>query len=273
MHPPEFDLELRSHPPTRGNGRGNGNGRKPPLLFIHGGYCDGWCWDPHFLPWFAQQGYAAHALSLRGHGASGGHETLFIASLDDYAADVEHIASRLPAAPVLIGHSMGAAIVERLMATRPVRAAALISPVPPAGLLALAARLATERPDYLLQMSQFDPTRLSAHVLETLRPFYFSDDVDPAILGEATRHLGVESPRALLDLALRLHWQLPERGGAPVLVLGVEGDRICTPEEVRATAHHHGVEATILPGLAHMLMLERRWEAPARALLRWLATL
>ncbi len=273
MHAPEFELELRSHPPSRGNGRGNGNGRKPPLLFIHGGYCDGWCWDPYFLPWFAQRGYAAHALSLRGHGGSGGHETLFIAGLDDYAADVEHVASRLPAAPVLIGHSMGAAIVERLMATRPVRAAALVSPVPPAGLLALAGRLATERPDYLLQMSQLDPTRLSVHVLETLRPFYFSDDVDPAILAEASRHLGIESPRALIDLSLRLHWQLPERGGAPVFVLGAEGDRICTPDEVRATAQHHGVGATILPGLAHMLMLERQWEDPARALLRWLAKL
>jgi hypothetical protein len=74
---------------------------------------------------------------------------------------------------------MGAAVVERLMATRPVRAAALLAPVPPAGLLVLAARLATESPDYLLQMSRFDPTRLSAHVQETLRPFYFSDDVEP----------------------------------------------------------------------------------------------
>jgi pimeloyl-ACP methyl ester carboxylesterase len=270
MLPTEFDLELRSRTPSRGNGR---NGSKPPLLFIHGGYCDSWCWDPYFLPWFAERGYATHALSLRGHGTSGGHETLFIAGLDDYAADVEHVASRLPTAPVLIGHSMGAAIVERLMATRPVRAAALLSPVPPAGLLTLAARLATERPDYLLQMSQFDPTRLSTHVLDTLRPYYFSDDVDPTILAEATRHLGIESPRALIDLSLRLHWQLPERGDAPVLVLGAEGDRICTPDEVRATAHHHGVEAAILPGLAHMLMLERRWEQPARALLRWLATL
>ncbi len=270
MLPAEFDLELRSRTPPRGNGR---NGSKPPLLFIHGGYCDGWCWDPYFLPWFAERGYAAHALSLRGHGGSGGHETLFIAGLDDYAADVEHVASRLPTAPVLIGHSMGAAIVERMMATRPVRAAALLSPVPPAGLLTLAARLATERPDYLLQMSQFDPTRLSTHVLDTLRPYYFSDDVDPTILAEATRHLGIESPRALIDLSLRLHWQLPERGGAPVLVLGAEGDRICTPDEVRATAHHHGVDAAILPGLAHMLMLERQWEQPARALLRWLATL
>ena len=216
---------------------------------------------------------AAHALSLRGHGESGGHESLIVAGLDDYAADVEHVVSRLPSAPVLIGHSMGAAVVERLLATRPVRAAVLLAPVPPAGLVGIAARLAAERPDTLLHMMQFDPTRMSSHVLETLRPYYFSDDVDAAILAEATRHLGIESPRVLLDLALRLHWQLPERGSSPVLVMGAEGDRICTPDDVRATARHHGVDAAILPGLAHMLMLERGWETPARELARWLETL
>jgi non-heme chloroperoxidase len=270
MLPPEHRLEVRSRLPTRGNG---GNGRKPPLLFVHGGYCDSWCWEPYFLPFFAAKGYAAHAVSLRGHGASGGRETLFVAGLDDYAGDVERIASTLSAPPVLIGHSMGAAVVERLMGVHPIRAAVLIAPVPPAGLLPMATRLATQRPDYLLQMSQLDPTRLNGGVLEVLRPYYFSDDVDPDILLEAVRHLGGESPRALLDLSLRLHWQLPERGGIPLLVLGATGDRICTPEEVVATGRHHGVEADILPGLAHMLMLDRDWAEPARHLLRWLATI
>lgn len=270
MLPPEPQLELRSHAPPGTRGRNGGNGRKPPLLFVHGGYCDSWCWEPYFLPWFAGKGYAAHALSLRGHGGSGGHSTLFIAGLDDYAADVEAIIARLPAPPVLIGHSMGAAVIERLVATRPVRAAALMAPVPPAGLMTLAARLATERPDYMMQLSQFDPSRMSAHVMEALRPFYFSDDVEPSVLAEATRHLGVESPRALLDLSLRLHWQLPERDGIPVFVMGADGDRICTPNDVRATARHHGVDASIVPGLAHMMMLERRWQVPAQALLKWL---
>ncbi len=269
MLPIEPNLEVRSCLPPRTNG----NGRKPPLLFVHGGYCDGWCWAPHFLPWFAEHGYAAYAVSLRGHGASRGHETLFITGLDDFAADVEHVMAGLASAPVLIGHSMGAAIVERLLATRPVRAAALLSPVPPAGLLPMAARLAAERPDYLLHLSHFDPARLSRHVLDTLRPYYFSDDVAPEILAEATAHLCVESPRVLLDLSLRVHWQLPERNVVPLFVLGAEGDRIATPDDVHATARHHGVEATIVPGLAHMLMLERKWEMPARPLLRWLATL
>jgi non-heme chloroperoxidase len=273
MLPTELRIEVRSRVPARASGKNGGNGRKPPLLFVHGGYCDGWCWEPHFLPWFAAQGYAAHALSLRGHGASGGHGSLFVAGLDDYASDVERVIAQLSAAPVLIGHSMGAAIVERLLATRPVRAAALIAPIPPAGLMTMAARLATERPDYLMQMAQLDPSRLSGKMLGALQPFYFSKDVAPEILAEAARHLGAESPRVLLDLALRLHWQLPERGGVPVMVMGAEGDRICTPEEVRATARHHGVDPVIVPGLAHMLMLERQWERPARVLGEWLATL
>jgi pimeloyl-ACP methyl ester carboxylesterase len=174
---------------------------------------------------------------------------------------------------VLVGHSMGAAIIERMLATRPVRAAALISPVPPSGLLPMAARLAAESPEQLFRLAQFDPARLSTHVLDALRPFYFGNDVAPEILAEATRHMCTESPRVLLDLSLRLHWQLPERGGVPLLVLGADGDRISTPDDVRATAQHHGVEATLVPGLAHMLMLEPEWEKPARELLRWLQTL
>jgi alpha-beta hydrolase superfamily lysophospholipase len=58
-----------------------------------------------------------------------------------------------------------------------------------------------------------------------------------------------------------------------VFVLGAEEDLICTPEDVRATARHHNVEATILPGLAHLLMLEPQWQTVATALEAWLSTL
>ncbi len=109
--------------------------------------------------------------------------------------------------------------------------------------------------------------------LEALRPFYFSDRVEPAMLAEAVRHLSAESPRAILDLSLRLHWIRPERNGAHLMVIGAEGDRICTPADLAATARHHGVEATLLPGMAHMLMLEPDWEIAARAIAGWLAAL
>lgn len=266
MLPLEPDLETWSRRPSS-------RGRRPPLLFVHGGYVDGWCWTPNFLPWFAARGWPAHALSLRGHGGSGGADTLFAAGLDDYAADVERVAGTFREPPILIGHSMGAAIVERLIATRPVRAAALLAPVPPTGLVPVAARLAMERHDYLAHMIHLDPLRVTADVLEALRPFYFSDHVDAGTLDEAVRHIGIESPRAILDMSMRMHWMPPERGGAHLMVLGAEGDRISTPADVRATARHHDVDAVIVSGLAHMLMLEPGWERAARAIAGWLETL
>jgi hypothetical protein len=58
-----------------------------------------------------------------------------------------------------------------------------------------------------------------------------------------------------------------------MFVLGAEGDLISSPDDVRATARHHNVDATVLPGLAHLMMLEPGWEAVARALEGWLGTL
>jgi non-heme chloroperoxidase len=265
MLPVEPHLEVRKRLPQSGS--------RPPLLFVHGGYCDAWFWEPYFLPWFAARGYAAYALSLRGHGMSGGAETLFVAGLGDYEADVEHVAGTLESPPVLIGHSMGSAIVELIVAKRPVRGAALLAPLPPAGLLPIASRLAASHTNYLMQMGAVDPSRLSADVLQALRPFYFSDKVPEKILAEAARHLNPESPRALFDLSLRLHWALPQTDHRPLFVLGAEDDVICTPDDVRATAAHHNVEATILPGLAHLLMLEPGWQNAAKALEGWLETL
>ncbi|MEO8487346.1 MAG: alpha/beta hydrolase [Betaproteobacteria bacterium] len=266
MLPPESHLETFSRLPSPGR-------RRPPLLFVHGGYTDGWCWTPYFLPWFAERGWPAHALSLRGHGGSGGAGMLFATGLDDYAADVERVAGSLGEPPILIGHSMGAAIVERMLAMHPVRAAVLLAPIPPTGLISVATRLALERPDALAHMAHLDPARLSVAVLEALQPFYFSDAVAPKILAESARHLTSESPRALLDLSLRLHWVTPERNGAHLTVIGAGGDRISTPDDARATARHHGVEATIVPGLAHMLMLEPGWDLVAEAIARWLRSL
>src|SRR5947199_3949673 len=198
-------LEIRSRLPAKDAG-------KPSLLFVHGGYCDAWCWEPYFLPWFASQGYPSYAVSLRGHGTSGGRESLFVAGLDDYVADVEHVAGTLAAPPVLIGHSMGAAVIERMLTTRPIRAAALLAPIPPGGIGPVASRLLIWQPEYMVNMQRLDAPHLAGDVLAALRPMYFSDNVEPAILAEAVSHLCVESPPALMDRTLRLHGARP---GAP----------------------------------------------------------
>ena len=85
-----------------------GNGHPTPLLFIHGMLHGAWCWEVHFLDYFARRGFAAHAVNLRGHGESDGREHLRWTRIADFVEDVGSAARQLPRAPVLIGHSMAA---------------------------------------------------------------------------------------------------------------------------------------------------------------------
>src|SRR6476661_688640 len=41
-----------------------------PILFVHGAWHGAWCWEEHFLDFFAERGHRVAALDLRGHGAS-----------------------------------------------------------------------------------------------------------------------------------------------------------------------------------------------------------
>ena len=41
--------------------------RPVPFHFVHAAWHAAWCWDEHFLSFFADKGYRALAVSLRGH--------------------------------------------------------------------------------------------------------------------------------------------------------------------------------------------------------------
>ena len=59
-----------------------------PLLFVHGASHAAWCWDEHFLDFFADKGFRAVALSLRGHGASSNSKPLRACSVADFVEDL-----------------------------------------------------------------------------------------------------------------------------------------------------------------------------------------
>ena len=127
--------------------KARGTIHRTPLLFVHGAYVGAWCWEENFLDWFAERGYPVHAVSLRGHGESHGHDRLPDFGLADYAEDVARVAAALPRPPVLIGHSMGALVVQKYF-EKAAHAPAMIlaSPVPSYGLLPSSFALAFTRP-------------------------------------------------------------------------------------------------------------------------------
>ncbi len=62
-----------------------------PLLFVHGMWIGAWAWEEYFLPYFAENGYRAMALRLRGHSGSEGRAGLRWYSIADYVKDVEQV--------------------------------------------------------------------------------------------------------------------------------------------------------------------------------------
>jgi pimeloyl-ACP methyl ester carboxylesterase len=255
-------LEVLSRAPS-------GSVRPAPLLFVHGAWHAAWCWDENFLPYFAERGYAVHALSLRGHGASEGRERLRRLRVADYVADVSQIASGLPAAPVVIGHSMGGFVVQKYLERNRPRAAVLLAPLPPAGALGVTLRLATRHPLAFLHANLTWRLWPLVATPALAREAFLSALTPDARVREIFARLQDESYRAFLDL---LMFDLPRTHlvDTPMLVLGADDDTIFTPAEIASTARAYGAETGMFPDMAHDMMLEAGWEAVAERILAWL---
>ena len=251
--------------------KGTCSGSHPvPLLFVHGAWSSAWYWDEHFLAFFADKGYRVVAVSLRGHGNSSAPKRLRACSLADYVDDVAAVAESLPARPVVIGHSMGGAIVQKYLESHDAPAGVLMASVPPRGLRALMLRLARKYPWLTVKSALVGDTTGPIKTPARAREQLFTPDAPESLVVDCVRRVQQESKRVLyLDLLIS-NLPKPERVTTPILVLGAELDGIFTIEEVRATARAYRTEAELFPGMGHMLMLEPGWATVAERIHVWL---
>jgi pimeloyl-ACP methyl ester carboxylesterase len=256
-------LEVISHEPK-------GTARHTPILFVHGAFGGAWVWEQHFLPYLAAHGYSAHALSLRGHGASEGWEGLPFARLRHYLADLEQVAGGLDSPPVLVGHSMGGMVVQKYMHAHPVPAAVLMASVPPHGMVGTFFGMAFSNPMLfreLAMVQMFGPRVANG---ESIRRALFSPDTSDEIIEKCMPRMQAESSLAIFDL---MGLDLPPSSRTldfPVLVMGAENDAFVYRGGLEATAQTYGTKAEVFPGMAHAMMLEHGWEKVADRILEWL---
>jgi pimeloyl-ACP methyl ester carboxylesterase len=244
--------------------------RPTPVLFVHGMFHGAWCWDEHFLPYFAQHGYAAHALSLRGHVGSDGHERLRWTSLADYVSDLGQVVNQLPSPPVVVGHSMGGMIIQKYLQFHQAPAAVLLASVSPKGLLPVVLRFFRLHPLIFMKANLTLSPYPSIGTPERCRELFFSPDIREEKLVTYFARMQDESYRAYIEmilLGLRPPGQITD---TPLLVLGGANDAAISPDEVEATAHRHNTQAELFPNIAHDMMLESSWQAVADRILGWI---
>lgn len=240
-----------------------------PLLFIHGTLHTAACWDVHFLDYFAEHGYAAHALNLRGHGNSEGREKLRWTRIADFVEDVANAVRQLPSPPILIGHSMGGFIIQHYLEDHDVPAAVLLSSASPAGLLPTAIRTAQRQPWVFAKVSLTMSLKPMLAAPELVGEAFFSKDLPHEQLVKYWKQTQDDSFMAFLDM-VALDLPKPAKVKTPLLILGAARDNMIAPREVEATARAYNTHAEIIPDVAHNSMLEQRWESVAERILIWL---
>jgi pimeloyl-ACP methyl ester carboxylesterase len=249
----------------------HGESHRPPVLFVHGAWHGAWCWDEHFLNFFADKGYRSLAVSLRGHGKSRAPRPMQFCSIADFVADVDSVARTLPRRPVVVGHSMGGFVVQKYLESRDAPAAVLLASVPPSGITGFLLRRFQRHPWLTAgNMAITKSLRSVGGTPDLARETFFSRWTPDADVARYTARLDEEYVGKLVLDMLWLDLPRPHLVWDPLLVLGAEHHVCFTQREVRATAASYHTDAEIFPGMGHDMMLEPGWAAVAERIHAWL---
>ncbi len=249
------------------NQQANRQSDHSPLVFVHGAGGGAWYFES-FLEYFSQRGFDCYALSLRGHGKSEGHEHIDIYSLDDYLADVKSVVDTLDQKPILIGHSMGGAIVQKYISLYQddLKGAVLLASAEAGGIdedsnLGL---FFSDAKSFLRKIRALHPNEhmsLEKIMNESIFSYRFSD----AELKTIRRKLTKESNTVKKDL-LKPFMKGHEVINIPVYVIGSYGDHMVSPDKIKKTAKAFHVEPIFINDLCHFMTIDPEWILAADAI-------
>jgi pimeloyl-ACP methyl ester carboxylesterase len=252
-------IYVETHQPER-------RSRKPPLLLVHGALTGSWLWAG-FAAYFAERGWEAHAMNLRGHYTSDLAD-LETTSMHDYADDIGIAVRQLGRPPVVIGWGIGALTALLYAAQHPVLGLVLLAPSPPAGAL-------PRRP--LAHELRLVPDVYDARwwgwiaPMERLRNWMPDMSEDDLSKMQELLEGALESGSARRERMLGVEVDTT-RIGAPTLVIGAGLDDVVHPTEARRTADLLGATYEYFPAASHfgLVMGSESWPEVAGSVLGWL---
>ncbi len=241
-----------------------------PLLMQHGMWHGAWCWQP-WQELLAEWGWESHAISLPGHGQSPSQRPIHKCTLDYYLGFVRDEVKRLPHKPVLMGHSMGGALVQWYLKN-------IGDNLPGAVLVAPWVSHSVNR-DNGLALVKRDPllfllTSLSWDATPWVRNPKRAAEIllgPNAVVSPQELHsnLGPESILPAFQHNPPI-WRPPDNVKTPTFWLAAELDAAVTVAGLRRSAKHYSGDFMIIPEAGHNLMMENNWRAIIEKIQDWL---
>lgn len=213
----------------------------------------------------AAAGYESHALDLRGHHRSRPVRDIGRLSVRDYVEDALEIARSL-GNPIVIGHSMGGLVSQKVAEAGACRALVLIASAPPRWIPVVSRLLLMRQLKYMPQLllhRPLLPDRADADVLMFNRTPVPDRDAQYA-------RLVPDSGRAGLELSLGVIAVHAQRVTAPVLVVTGLDDQFVVPRVSRALARKYRATLKEFPSHGHHIITEPGWEKPCDEIIRWM---
>ncbi len=239
-----------------------------PILMQHGMWHGAWCWAP-WQALFAEWGWESVAFSLPGHGGSPTQRPLRWCTLGYYLRFLVAEVERLPRSPVLMGHSMGGALVQRyLKEVGDLPAAVLVAPWTSHSMLRPVFRFFRLDPvGFLLCIATLTTTPVVRTPDRAAKIFLHPG----ALLSPEELHarLGPESLWVLLQHSPGL-WRPAREVRTPLLWLAGGDDLLILEPEERRSAAYYGAEYVVIDGAGHDLMLEGSSRRTAEIVRDWL---
>jgi pimeloyl-ACP methyl ester carboxylesterase len=242
---------------------------RTPILMQHGMWHGAWCWR-HWQKLFAEWGWETHAFSLPGHGGSSVQRPIRRCTLGYYLRFLRAEIERFPERPILMGHSMGGALVQWYLkyVGDDLPAAVLVAPWTSHSMWPSVLRYpALDRAGFWLSLATLTATPSVRDPEHAARMFI----TEGALYSPEELHanLGAESLWVLLQYN-PLMWSPARHVRTPLLWLAGERDALTTEAEERRSAAHYGAEYVVVSGAGHNLMMERGYRQTAETICNWL---
>ena len=240
-----------------------------PILMQHGMWHGAWCWQ-HWQELFARWGWESRAFSLPGHAGSPTQRPIAQCTLDYYLFFLKSEVERMSRPPVLMGHSMGGALVQWYLK--------YVGDVPAAVLVA--SWVSDDMPKQSLgRILRLDPWGLVLRLRDgTATPYIRTAQraarmfiTEGAVYSPEELHakLGPESALVLVQHRPP-RWSPPANVKTPMLWLGAQQDALIDEDGAQRSAAFYKARYLPVAGAGHDIMLEKNYRQTAESVHTWL---
>jgi pimeloyl-ACP methyl ester carboxylesterase len=226
---------------------------KGNIVFVHDAWHGAWCWDEYFTKDFSDRGFRCITFNLPGHGRLTDKSEMNGFGFDDYVDALASVVAHCDESPVIIGHGMGALVLQKYLQSHTCRMAIFMSPMPSngywGGLLRLLKNFGTWKA--LRNQDLFEVIKNPS----TAASLLFTKQTEPSRANEWHSRLCGASYRAFKELT-NLDIKPISPSLTPSIVIGGGKDKLISTKDFKRTSRIHDAGMIIIPHMGHDMMLD-----------------